>query len=941
MNYLSKPADVQNPIEMGGSLQLAIGVANTLQSKYDANKAIVDQTIAQYESLRGLTPEDDAYIASQVSNVKNQISKLGSLNLAHNTGRDSILNNMKNVLKDPIVQDILVSKANKDKLDAEYQEIVKKDLSKGDSRNYEYALTQGGYYDYVNGKTKKIGGMSYKPYEDVTGNYTKRLKEYVDQYDDEQYMGTKTTQYQTVDIYGKRILKADLENFLVTTTTGSEAQQLNINAWHKYKDVKESEVVGLLKPVYKKQVADLKLQEAAIKAQADTGDETAKENLKKIKTIISETTTKSDRTDFTKKDLYSYETNSFISNMASLYDKDIVTKRDTDNLPFEILKFNTDTALKIRSIEADERANALKEEENKLTTSAMGGDAVVRETPDEEKKLTDVEKSQKKLNQTATSLDMYLSQNVDDYDDMSAQQKWEYKLNFNPSDLTVKGNKNTALVLANDFRDSQKQYSEMASATENSVRKAVKDSYNSLIGGSANIGNLAKTMPLTASLLQNQKGVNFESLHNSQKKGLIAEWAANKMQYDKPDSKDVQSMYNAVIIKNKTELSKINSTVAKNVFETIKDSTDNTETGTITPIVKGVTSYIKNMVLDKSWERAGRLKNWITFGKDYAEEEFKKGMAQDAREFENQVSTGIKQISRDWIDRFGGEDTNITELEPRDLAVRGGKTSPDVQSKFRTLDTDVKAAVQDIAASYQANIKEFSAFNFSTEDKLQKQTAQRLRAAVLDIEGASVPKQTNDYTISREGSGYRVNYLNTKDEKVSVILPKLDSSVIGMIDEKKADWMKDPKNKKITLSPLAIKPITSPKDSQSRVEALVENIEDSGILAPQVLEDMRRNPANTPLASVADLVEKVKQQYGTDFYSRNRDKIEEILSDTYTAIPYSTGASFKVRIDYNDNGRIAPYYPETEIPEKDDATLFLMQLNSVMELKTRRIKELK
>ena len=104
---------------------------------------------------------------------------------------------------------------------------------------------------------------------------------------------------------------------------------------------------------------------------------------------------------------------------------------------------------------------------------------------------------------------------------------------------------------------------------------------------------------------------------------------------------------------------------------------------------------------------------------------------------------------------------------------------------------------------------------------------------------------------------------------------------------------------------------------------------------------MRRNPANTPLASVADLVEKVKQQYGVDFYNKNQSKIEEILSDTYTAIPYSTGASFKVRVDYNDNGRIAPYYHETEIPEKDDATLFLMQLNSVMELKTRRIKELK
>lgn len=940
MNYLSKPYSVDQPIERG-NINFDVAMLNGLQSKYDANKAIVDQTISQYESLRGLTPEDNAYIASQVSNVKNQIGKLGSLNLVHSTGRDTILNNLKNVMKDPIVQDILVSKANKDRLDTEYQEIVKKDPSKGDSRNYEYALTQGGYYEYVNGKSKKIGGMSYKPYEDVSGNYTKRLKEYVDQYDDEQYMGTTSTQYQTVDMYGKRILKADLENFLVTTTTGSEAEQLNINAWHQYKNVKDSEVVGLLKPVFKKQVSDLKLQEAALKAQADSGNEVAKENLKKIRTIISETTTKSDRTDFIKKDLYNYEINSFVSNMASLYDKDIVTKRDTDNLPFEILKFNTETALKIRGIEADEKANTLKEAENKLTTSAMGGDVVTRETPDEEVELTDVEKSQKKLNQTASSLDTYLSQNIAGYDDMSSKEKWEYKLHFNPADLTIKGNKNTALVLANDFKNSQRQYAEMATVTEDSLNKAVKDSYNILIGGAANLGNLAKTMPLTASLLQNQRGLKFESLHNSEKKGLIAEWAANKMQYDRPSSKDVQSMYNAVIIKNKTTLSKINSTTAKQVFDTIKDTTDDVETGSITPIVKGVASYIKNVILDKSFEQANRLKNWVSFGKDYAEQEYKKGREQDIQELQNQLDISSKQISRDWLDRFGGEDTNITELEPRDLATRKGVSSQDIQGKFSMLDTDVKTRIQTIAASYQANTKEFSAFNFSTEDKLQKETAQRLRASVLDVAGADVPKQTNDYTISRESSGYRVNYLNTKDEKVSVIVPKLDSSVIGMIDEKKADWMKDPKNNKIILSPLIIQPITSPKVSQNKVEALVENIADSGILAPQALEDMRRNPANTPLASVADLTSNVKQQYGVDFYNKNRSKIDEILSESYTASPYSTGASFKVRIDYTEDGKNAAYYPEVEIPEKDDAMLFLIQLNSVMDLKTKRIKELK
>ena len=70
---------------------------------------------------------------------------------------------------------------------------------------------------------------------------------------------------------------------------------------------------------------------------------------------------------------------------------------------------------------------------------------------------------------------------------MNAQQQWEYKLHFNPADLTVKGNKNTALVLANDFKNSQRQYAEIANKTNDVVSKAVKDSFNSLIGGKAKV----------------------------------------------------------------------------------------------------------------------------------------------------------------------------------------------------------------------------------------------------------------------------------------------------------------------------------------------------------------------------------------------------------------------------------------------------------------------
>jgi hypothetical protein len=177
MNYLSRPHGIQQPTEMGGSLQLAMSVANTLQSRYDANKAIVDQTLSQYESLRGLNETDNAYIAAQVSNIKNQINSLGSINLSYNTGRDTILNNMKNVLADPIVQDILVSKANVENVHAQFNEIAKKDPSKATQENLQYAMDEGGYYDYMQGKVKKVGSMTYRPYSDYKKKVNDSIKE--------------------------------------------------------------------------------------------------------------------------------------------------------------------------------------------------------------------------------------------------------------------------------------------------------------------------------------------------------------------------------------------------------------------------------------------------------------------------------------------------------------------------------------------------------------------------------------------------------------------------------------------------------------------------------------------------------------------------------------------------------------------------------------------
>lgn len=229
MNYFSRPTPVYNPIDMGGNLQLAMGVANNLQSRYDANKALIDSTLAQYEGLRGLNDTDNAYIASQVSNIKNKIDSLGSLNLAHNSGRDTILNNMKSVLKDPIVQDILVSKANKDRYDSEYQEMVKKDPSKGSDLNYAYGLYKGGYDDYMLGKSKKVGSMTYT----AKGEPQKELKDIADNIEkyDTDIEKTFTNGAYIYTQKGKRITEDHLQKIAESFLSDGAKKQLVIDGW--------------------------------------------------------------------------------------------------------------------------------------------------------------------------------------------------------------------------------------------------------------------------------------------------------------------------------------------------------------------------------------------------------------------------------------------------------------------------------------------------------------------------------------------------------------------------------------------------------------------------------------------------------------------------------------------------------------------------------------
>lgn len=232
MNYLSKPYQVEQPVQRG-DINFDYTILNTLQSKYDANKAIVDQALAQYESLKGLRDVDNQYIAQKVTEVKAEIDKFGSFNLAHGTTRDSILNTLNTVIKDPIVKDAVMSKAVYDNYNAEVSKLKEKNPEKYSDMNYQYGLYTGGFYDYMQGKTNKLGSISYTPYTDLTEEHLKKLKTIKD------IKGKKFI--ETPDGKGGIIRREidgledhEIRQYLGSTFTPQELQQLQINSWGQF-----------------------------------------------------------------------------------------------------------------------------------------------------------------------------------------------------------------------------------------------------------------------------------------------------------------------------------------------------------------------------------------------------------------------------------------------------------------------------------------------------------------------------------------------------------------------------------------------------------------------------------------------------------------------------------------------------------------------------------
>ncbi len=236
-NYLSAPYQIQAP-QSNVDVGVVEKTLNTLQNKYNANDAAIQQALATYSTkLQTLRPLDNEYIASKLKEVTSVIDqyKQRNGNLAYSYNKDSLMSAVTSVMQDEIVMDAVQSTQNYQNYNVQVSELKKKDPKSYNDANYQYGLYQSGYQDYMSGKSKKLNSIQYTPYTDLTEENLKKLKTI------KEIKGKRFVEIPDLNNPGQIIRKEidgledwQINQYLGSTMTSQELGQMRIDSWAKF-----------------------------------------------------------------------------------------------------------------------------------------------------------------------------------------------------------------------------------------------------------------------------------------------------------------------------------------------------------------------------------------------------------------------------------------------------------------------------------------------------------------------------------------------------------------------------------------------------------------------------------------------------------------------------------------------------------------------------------
>lgn len=934
-NYTSQPLEVA-PVTSSFNFDLIDKVQAVQQQKYDTAKSNINSAIAQLGAMQLARPQDREYLEQRKQMMINSINEMPHKNLANSNVADSYYSVIKDVARDPYILSAIENTAKIQNFEAQMTQLREKNMDAYSNENYQDALEQAGYFQYMSGEIDKINNIAYQEYVNVNMNLNNRAKEYAKEMGFERYIGTEDGGYYYLDKTGRKVTEQEIFNHLENSLDSKEKTQLQINARQTIGKMPEQELNNYIKEYTTKQNNNLKKVLAREQARVATMSEEDKAEMmpiiNQIKEQIKDNDVKIEQGQFDKNQIYGIYTNSLLRNIASSYEIDAITKVDRDKLPLEVMKYH----LQVRKVEAAEKANEIAE------SATLGTPTTVPDDSDDSGR-TKYDRLVDEVVSTQTALEAYLAaNNVGGFADMNEEERWEFIQNYNPGDPTVPGNTVEVAGLVESFQSAQKAQASIIANSEEELRKITTKKYDEIRRGDAKINNLASTMPLTARFIGENRNTSFNNLPEEVRIGIMAEMVANNIQYDDKLDQRLVKIYGDVVTRLKSNLDSKGTDLATETLQTIERSSRTTPVGGfLMNAVRGLAAEVgvaKNVLDINIVNPLLRNIEAVLFSPEYAEQREVERTMGDALDLRGYM--GMQRATRDYVrDIIGKEDTNITELEVQDLRTADGSVPVDALAEFRDVGENIISSTEAMANNFLPELRSMTAYTFSTTSKEQAPTATALRASIATAEGDNMaPVTTNDFTVRRDGEGYEISYIGLKNQYKRVYVDDVPPLVKQAIQTSESNWHNNPRNPNITLTPITVAPITDPKKSRYNLQTVYENT--AGAIPQSEFESMMSNPSNTPFASTSDYMTWAEKTYGKTFYNNNAQAINNILNQEYTITPYTDGNKFYLEVLYTENGLRKARTVPTNLTEKDNTTFYIAALNQAHLLKRELIRNL-
>lgn len=903
-NYLSQTY-LPNQPRTDENFQLLANVQLMKQQTYDYNREKIQQQLNAFGMQDVIRPQDQEYIAARLNDITNQLNGLGNRNLADQSVTNQINSSLTLAAQDPYILNAVENSSKYNNFLNQVKTTREKNPELYSATNFEDALDLAGFQDYMSGNTDSLGNLNYVPYTDVAKNINEATQKWAK---DHGYRTEFTTDsssgYVFVNTKREVLTEDEVVNFIQSSVDPSTANQLRINARQSYKGMTDTDFNNQAQQALTNENEALSSGISALQAQrANLSPDQAAiadERISEYNQRIQNNKKKISSGNYNRSvDQYTLYNRDFLKSIAQNYVKDEIVDISYDDTPLQYMKFQAEQSYRDETLK-------LKRMEMGLIPGA-GNLALGTETFGEAEEVAK-QRSQEILSDNLTeakvNLHSILSQtNRDGYNTKNETEQRNYRnelaKTMKAENLNSAGYDEQLISTVNSYGvalDAMQTYNQ---TVINGVSPLISGAYNDIAlskSGQLNKDNLGLTMPTVAKYAK--AGTSFENITNPQDKQLIKyELASNFLQYDSSltdEQREALSVYS-----NNLSRQKVNSSETKRKMATMKLQNAD-DSGLITSYGKMVTNSIASLWTDFSGVVGGAIASPFRSREedlDAAREVFQKSENYDRTAYINGARVG--NLARNY---FGGQDTNVTELEGFDVS-----SGRDLNNSFSTGLTSVVNTANAVADKGVPTISQKKAYSFSTEDKVQKQTANQLGIIIqAQFPEGSIPSNTNSYTLERAADGLYTIHYNTgtgkNTERTSVTgvpFQNLPESVRNTFGNERSNWANSMNNENAVKKDFTYRLPVNASERADRITAYRDNYR--GALTDESYFKVLQNPAQTQFATPTEMVQNVIKKYGQQFYNSNKQEIDRIVTSSYnTNVKVAPGYGFIASITNTD-----------------------------------------